>query len=67
MAEDKKITQPKADKKKKAKDFKGMDLSEAKLELQKVVLLVRTGEETDTSKVKKIKKHIARLKTQSSK
>ena len=53
----------KNNKKRKQKLFEGLGLNEALLELQKLVLAVKTGEETDTSKIKKLKKYIARLKT----
>lgn len=49
---------------KKATDFlskfKGMTVKELKLELQKLSLAVKTGDESDTSKIKKLKKYIAR-------
>lgn len=57
MAEEKKTT------KKKKSSFDGLNLEDAKFELQKLVLAVKTGEESDTSKVKKLKKYIAKLKT----
>lgn len=77
MAEEKKDTKketetkkqdaPKAEKKATPKKKKvsddGMTVGELKLELQKVTLLVRSGEERDTSKVKKIKKAIAKKLT----
>ncbi|MCA9381638.1 50S ribosomal protein L29 [Candidatus Dojkabacteria bacterium] len=63
MAE-KKTTKKKTEAKAVKKDgFDGLGVAEASLELQKVILSVKAGEETDTSKVKKLKKHIARLKT----
>jgi len=40
---------------------------ELKLDLQKLVLDVRSGKESDTSKVKKLKKEIARLLTKKAK
>ncbi|GAB4285137.1 MAG: hypothetical protein Kow0081_2780 [Candidatus Dojkabacteria bacterium] len=48
---------------KKSKSLENMSLAEARLELQKTILAVRSGEEKDTSKIKKLKKHIARLLT----
>ena len=47
--------------------FKGMSTNELKLELQKLVLAIRTGDETDTSKIKKLKKYIAKELTQANK
>ncbi|MCA9387299.1 50S ribosomal protein L29 [Candidatus Dojkabacteria bacterium] len=67
MAGEKKTTKKATTEKKKNDGFKGLGIADAKIELQKVILLVRTGEETDTSKVKKLKKHIARLKTEENK
>ncbi len=61
MAEAKKTT------KKKKTSFEGLSVKDARLELQKVVLAVKSGEENDTSKIKKLKKYIARLKTSENK
>lgn len=40
-----------------------MTVKELKLELQKVILNIRSGKESNTSQVKKIKKEIARKLT----
>lgn len=50
-------------KKKQTKNYNDLSLREAKIELQKTQLLVRSAQESDTSKIKKLKKHIARLLT----
>lgn len=47
----------------KLKDFEKMELGELRDELQKLHLLVKTGEEKDTSLVRKVKKLIARKLT----
>jgi ribosomal protein L29 len=52
--------------KSKKTEFEGMTVADAQKELQKTFLDVRTGEETDTSKIKKLKKQIAREKTKQS-
>lgn len=62
MAEKKKTTKTKA----KKSELEGMTLSEARKELQKVLLDVKIGEESNTSKIKKLKKQIARELTKQS-
>lgn len=62
MAEKKETTKKKTTKK-VSKELMDMEVNDLKRELQKVILEVRTGRETDTSKVKKIKKAIARKLT----
>lgn len=47
-------------KKDTVKDWEGKSVTELKLELQKIVLDVRTGKQKNTSLVKKLKKVIAR-------
>ncbi len=51
------------EKKEKAIKFADMDLKDLKIELQKVYLNVKTGEEKNTTKVRQIKKEIARKLT----
>lgn len=41
-------------------DFSKLTLAEAKKELETLIIKVRTSEEKDTSKVRILKKHIAR-------
>ncbi len=41
-------------------DFTGMSVREAKVELQKLALKIKTGEEKTTSKLKALKKYIAK-------
>jgi ribosomal protein L29 len=67
-------TQPEADKTKKVKSEKKKEvvkkeltLAEMRVELQKVILQVRSGEESDTSKIKKLRKQIARELTKANK
>jgi len=47
----------------KNKDIAKLNLEDARKELKSVYIKVKVGEETDTSKIKKLKKHIARLLT----
>jgi ribosomal protein L29 len=49
--------------KKSDKDFDKMSVSELRVLLQKVHIEVKSGKEKDTSKLKKIKKSIARRLT----
>ncbi len=58
------MAEKKKDSKKKKTSFDGLSIAEAKIELQKIVLAIKSGEDTDTSKIKKIKKYIARLKSE---
>lgn len=48
-------------------EFDKLTISEARIELQKIHMSVQEGKESDTSKIKKLKKHIARLLTQKDK
>lgn len=51
----------------KKKSINDMSLEEAKANLQLTKLQVKTGEEKDTTKVKKLKVRIARLLTEKNK
>lgn len=49
---------------KKKDDFSKLNLIESRSKLQEIHIQVQTEEEKDTSKIKKLKKHIARLFTE---
>lgn len=52
--------------KKPAKKLAELSLKDLRMELQKTVLQVRAGRENDTTKIRKIKKEIARKLTKDS-
>lgn len=60
---DKKVEAKTASPKKVKAEPMSTDVNELKVDLQKVYLEVKTGQEQDVSKIKKIKRQIARLKT----
>lgn len=48
------------------KDWEGKNVSELRVELQKILIDIRTGKERNTSLIKKLKRTIANLKTRES-
>ncbi|MEP7103713.1 MAG: hypothetical protein ABI721_03325 [Candidatus Dojkabacteria bacterium] len=75
MAEEKKTKKTKVEEevkevvkktKKAVVSFENKTVSELKIELQKLLLDIRTGKEKNTSLVKKLKLALARLKTKES-
>lgn len=61
------MAEKKTVKKKKTNEFSKLTINEARKEMQKIAIQIQEGVEKDTSKLRKIKKYIARKLTEQNK